>query len=204
MKTPLDFSKYTGKAAMLVIDPQNDFLLPDAPYGGGLEAKEFIENTAALVGKMRKRGVPIIFTREVHRANWVDMGREGDGEPEHCIDGTPGVELVDELTPEDGDYVIDKRQFSVFFQTDMQHLLRGLGAELLVLTGGTAGCCVLATSIDAYQHRYHTVTIEDCVFSGEGLLNRENFKDLYGVYQFFSRPMTSAEFLRQLEDGHDD
>ncbi|MFQ5933526.1 MAG: cysteine hydrolase family protein, partial [Dehalococcoidia bacterium] len=204
MTPNLNIPKLIEKSALLVIDPQNDFLLPDAPYGGGPEAREFIENTSLLVDKMRQRGVPIIFTREVHRPDGVDLGREGDAEPIHCVEGTPGMELVDELTPKDGDYVIDKRKFSCFFQTDLLGLLTGLGTELIVLSGGTANCCVLASAIDAYQYGFHTVTIGDCVFSGTGLLDPENFKDLYGVYQWFSNPMTLREFIDLLENGRRD
>ncbi|MEE9198434.1 MAG: isochorismatase family cysteine hydrolase, partial [Dehalococcoidia bacterium] len=130
MTPDLNIPRLIDKSALMVIDPQNDFLLSGAPYPSA-DAGLFIKNTSLLVDRMRQRGVPIIYTREVHRADGVDRGREADGEPVHCIEGTSGMEIVKELTPVGGDYVIDKRRFSCFFQTDLLGLLNGLGTELI-------------------------------------------------------------------------
>ena len=198
MTSDLNIPKLIDKAALLVVDPQNDFLLPDAPLPCA-DAELFIKNTSLLVDKMRQRGVPIIYTREVHRPDGVDLGREADTQPLHCVEGTPGVDIVEELTPIKGDYVIDKRRFSAFFQTDLLGLLHGLGTKLLFITGGTADACVLCTVVDAYQYDYRTVTVGDCVFSTVGLLNEENFKDLFKLYHFYSNLMPLNRLLSQLE-----
>ena len=187
------------RSALIVIDMQHDFLDPGAPYACA-DAKAAIENTRLLCDAMRSRGAPVIFTREVHRANGVDRGREGDSEPVHCVEGTRGVEIVPQLTPHAGDYVIDKRRFSCFFQTDLAGLLKGLRTELIVVSGVTANACVLTTVIDAYQHDFHTVTIQDCVSSKVGLLLDENYDDMMRLYKFYSNPLRLDTFLDLLED----
>ena len=199
MRADLDVKGLMDRSALLVIDMQHDFLDPDAPYPCK-DTEEVISNVALVTDRLRARGVPVIYTREVHRRDGVDRGREADGEPLHCIEGTRGMEIVPQVSPRDGDYVIDKRRFSCFFQTDLLGLLKGLGTELILITGGTANACALCTVIDAYQHDYHTITIQDCIFSKAGTLNDENFRDLMGLYRFYSNPMPLKEFLGRLED----
>ncbi len=203
MSTDLNLKGLIDRSALLIIDMQNDFLTPGAPY----ECKEvdtLVRNISSLKDKLASRDVPVIYTREVHRADGVDRGREADREPLHCIEGTPGMEIVEELTPSGGDYVIDKRRFSCFFQTDLLGLLKGLKTELILVTGITANCCVLSTVIDAYQYDFRTITIQDCVSSNYGLLNAENFRDLLDLFRFYSNPMFLKEFLSHLEDGRHD
>ena len=198
----IDTSQIRGlldRSALIVIDMQHDFLDAGAPYACA-DAEPLINNTRRLRNAMRSRGAPVIFTREVHRPDGVDRGREGDSEPVHCVQGTKGVEIVPQLAPVNGDYVIDKRRFSCFFQTDLPSLLNGLRTEMLVVSGVTANACVLTTVIDAYQHDYHTVTVQDCVSSKAGLLLDENYNDLMRLYKFYSNPLRLDPFLSLLED----
>ena len=198
----LETSQISGlmdRSALIVIDMQHDFLDPDAPYACA-DTNPLIENTRRLCDAMRSHGAPIIYTREVHRADGVDRGREGDSEPIHCVEGTRGVEIVPQLTPHNGDYIVDKRRFSSFFQTDLAGLLNGLRTELIVVSGVTANACVLTTVIDAFQYDFHTVTIQDCVSSKVGLLLDENYNDMMRLYKFYSNPLRLDSFLALLED----
>ena len=199
MLTDSNMKALMDRSALLVIDMQHDFLDADTHYACR-DAKEVISNTVLLADTMRARGAPVIYTREVHRKDGVDWGREADSEPVHCVEGTRGMEIVPELTPGEGDYIVDKRRFSCFFQTDLLSLLKGLGTELIVVSGVTARACVLSTVIDAFQHDYHTVTIQECVSSKAGLLIDENYTDLLELYRFYSNPMPLKTFLHLIED----
>ena len=193
----LNLNGLVDGSALLIIDMQNDFLSPDGPYPCR-DIEELIGNVSLVKERLRERGVPVIYTREVHRKDGVDRGREADSEPLHCVEGTPGIEIVSQLSPSDGDYVIDKRRFSCFFQTDLLGLLKGLKTELILITGVTARACVLSTAIDAYQHDFHTITLQDCVSGRTGLLTEDNYSDLLELYRFYSNPMPVREFLSQL------
>jgi Isochorismatase family len=48
-----------------------------------------------------------------------------------------GTDIVDELTPEDGQPVIYKTRFSAFYRTELDELLRSYGAKHLIITGCT-------------------------------------------------------------------
>ena len=125
---------------------------------------EMIANAERIVAAARAAGVPVIFFQEVHRADGVDFGRELDGdEGVHCVEGDLGTEFWPTLVPGPGEYAIAKRRYSCFFGTDLEILLKGLGASTLILMGGLTDVCVHYTFADAHQHDYHTRVVTDCV-----------------------------------------
>jgi len=152
-----------ARAALLVIDMQHDFVdkTGAVPCDGAFAV---IPTIKTLIAEAHQAAVPVIFTREEHRAGKVDFGRELDGdEGFHCVEGTQGVEIVQELAPEEPDYVIAKRRYSAFFGTDLNVLLKGLGVDTLFLTGAATDVCVYATAIDAHQYDFFVRVIRDCV-----------------------------------------
>jgi nicotinamidase-related amidase len=169
-----------GPPALLVIDMQRGFI--DADAGSYvIDAEPLVHRVGRAVGAARAAGMPVIFSREVHRPSGVDGGRllwDGRGgwvssAPRHgtgaasppaaCVEGTPEVELVPELEPEPGDVVFEKRRFSCFVGTELDLLLRGMGVETLFVTGVCTDVCVLWTVGDAFQRDYHVRVLEDCV-----------------------------------------
>lgn len=150
-----------SRPALLVIDPQVDFVAmvePGGPETCGAEAA--LAGMTRLVAAARAAGTPIVVTQELHRPTLVDFGRELDGdEPVHCVEGTPGAELVEALRPGPGEHLVPKRRYSAFFATDLDLLLRGLGVDSIVACGFLSDVCVHYTCLDAHQHdlRIHVV-----------------------------------------------
>ena len=199
-----------GRAALLVIDMQNDFCDPRVgTYAPG--AEETIEPISSLIERARATDTPVIFTQEVHRPDQLDAGRERDpgaglpypgGMPEdplpvHCVEGTDGVEIVDELTPRPEDVRIGKRRYSCFLGTDLQLLLNGLDVQTLLITGVCSNICVLWTVGDAYQLDYHVRVIEDCV-AGTSPAEHDAALTIMRPLTFPARPVLSTEVLDAL------
>jgi nicotinamidase-related amidase len=149
-----------GRPAVLVIDMQKDFVDGSLPSSG---AAAITPRIARLLAAARAVGVPVIYTQELHRPGRIDAGLEAEQDPEHCVEGTPGTEIVAELAPQPGDHIVAKRRFSAFLGTDLEILLRGLGVDTLLVTGMDTGWCVLWTSGDAFQYDHHVRVVEDCV-----------------------------------------
>jgi nicotinamidase-related amidase len=199
-----------GRAALLVIDMQNDFCDPSAgTFAPG--AEEIVEPIGALIDAARAADVPVIFTQEVHREDQLDAGRERDpgaglpypgGEPSdplpvHCVAGTRGVEIIDQLQPQPEDVRIAKRRYSCFLGTDLQLLLNGLDVQTLLITGVCSNICVLWTAGDAYQLDYHVRVIEDCI-AGTSAAEHEAALTLMRPLTFPERAVLSAEVLDRL------
>jgi nicotinamidase-related amidase len=157
---------FFGRPVLLSIDIQRGYALPAEQMGialmGGQEA--MIANAERIVQAARDAGIPIVFFSEEHRADGIDFGRELDGnEGVHCVEGKKGTELWPTLTPGPGEYHIAKRRYSCFFGTDLEILLKGLGASTLILIGGLTDVCVHYTYADSHQHDYHVRVVSDCV-----------------------------------------
>lgn len=147
--------------ALLLIDFQRDFLQGEVLQTVG--ASEVLHKAEKVLAVARAAEIPIIHTKEVHREQMVDFGRELDGaEPVHCLENRPGTDFHPALYPIDGEFMIEKRRYSAFFATDLDLLLRGLKVDTLIMMGTLTNVCVHYAAVDAHQHDYFFYVIEDC------------------------------------------
>ncbi len=152
-----------GSAVVLVIDAQVDFLSPTAALRC-INADKVVENIRRVIVIARKANLPVIYTREAHNSNGLDYGLELEsGAPFHCVEGTPGIEIVPELKPLPGEFVIDKRRYNAFLGTNLDQILDRFGHPTLYITGFTTNVCIHYTAIEAWQRDYPVRVISDCV-----------------------------------------
>ena len=132
------------KPAILVVDMLNDFVT------GALtceRARAIVPAAAELLDAARAADVPVIFCNDAHLKG---IDRELKIWGDHAIAGTKGAEVIPELKLSEKDYVVPKRRYSGFFQTDLDILLTELGVKTVVMTGLHAHMCVRHTSADAF------------------------------------------------------
>lgn len=149
--------------ALIIVDMQNDFIVEGAPIEcpGG---RDIVPNIIKLKGWAKGNNIPVFYTQETHRYQNVDYGLELErNEPQHCLEGTPGVEIIDELKPEDDDYVIVKRRYSGYYLTDLEVLMRAFKKKALIIAGAATNVCVYATALDAMQRDVQPIVVSDCV-----------------------------------------
>ena len=95
---------------LVVIDMQNDFIT------GALanpEAQKIIPFIKEKIAEFRKEG-RVIYTKDTHFNNYLNT-LEGKHLPvPHCVEGTKGWEIVDELKPTLNDYVFQKSDFGLY------------------------------------------------------------------------------------------
>lgn len=95
------------KRTLIVVDMQNDFI--DMALGTK-EAVAIVPNVRQKIQEYAARGDEIIFTRDTHYEDYLQT-TEGRKLPvEHCIKGTKGWEIADDLYIE-GCKIIDKPNF---------------------------------------------------------------------------------------------
>ncbi len=164
-----------SKAAILVIDVVKDFTDPVGKVSHS-QAAAIVPQIDALVRAARERGALIIWIIDQHRAGKPDW--ELEHVRDHCMEGTPGVELAPPLTPEPEDYVLNKRRYSAFFATDLDLILRDNHIDTLILTGTKTNVCIRATAQDAFQHNYRVVVPRECVSTDKLHLHTANLEDI--------------------------
>ena len=151
--------------AILVIDMQNDFVLPGAVLCvAGAQAT--IPTIQDLLSHGRAKGWHVIHVIREHRASGcdVDMPRVplfADGKQGYCVPGTKGWEIVEGLEPQRGDIIVSKRRNSGFFQTELDLVLRRLGVKTVVIAGTQYPNCVRGTAVDAMSYDYNTIVCTD-------------------------------------------
>ena len=145
--------------AILVVDMLNDFVTGAL---GCDRARAIVPATAKLLEAARSKGVPVIYCNDAHLPG---IDRELQIWGDHAIAGTPGAEVIPELAPQKQDFVVPKRRYSGFFQTDLDILLKELGVKTVVMTGLHAHMCVRHTSADAYCLGYDVVVAKEAVNS---------------------------------------
>jgi len=160
--------------AVLVIDMLADFIKESGALYVGELGKEIIEPIAALLEKERKAGSLIIYVCDNH----LPDDSEFKMFPAHCIRGTEGADVITQLTPRSGDYIITKRRYSAFAGTDLDITLREKGVRELVLVGVCTNICVLYTAADARNLNYEVTVPEKCVTSFDLEAHRFALKEL--------------------------
>ncbi len=163
------FDLAPGRAALVVIDMQNDFLHPDGWYArSGVDIRHMqgaIEPTRRLVAEARARGVPVVWTRHGFRDE-RDAGvfmrlrpflAEGG-----LRRGTWGYELLDGLGALPEDWYVEKNRLSAFFNTNLELVLRSLDADTVLFAGVLTNQCVAATSKDANFRDFKPIVVRDC------------------------------------------
>ena len=151
--------------ALILIDVQRDEVLAGdhgIPHmAGGRDRHARIRQ---LLAAARAGGVPPVFVQEVHKRSLLDIGRELDGaEGVHCLEGDLATELAAGLVPKPEEYLIRKRRYSAFFQTELELVLRSYGVDTVLLVGGLTDVCIHYTAMDAHQRDLYVRVIEDCV-----------------------------------------
>ncbi len=142
------------------------------------------------------------FWRALHEItdeeNRLTLGRRSTVN-DHNIMGSPGTEIIPALY-RPGDYVIEnKKRLDCFMGTDLEILLRTLGARTTVLMGINTNTCVLNTAFTAFNKDFQVVVISDCVASMYGddlhVFGLENVKRCLGWV------LTVDEFAGKVEAG---
>ncbi len=159
-----------GKPALIMVDFQRGGTYVPGVEGGvptmdDRASSDRWKRAKTLVASARANGIPVIFIQEVHRPDFVDFGRELDGDEDvHCIEGVKSTEIAaEEVDYRPGDYFVPKRRYSAFYGTDLEILLKGLKVQTLILTGGLTDVCVHYTFVDGHQGDYYCRVVEDCV-----------------------------------------
>lgn len=142
------------RCALLVIDELGE--VESSPFKDKIAAPT--KNSVRLCQAARAAGVPVIFANDAHIPG---LDRELELWGPHNLAGAPESQPSSELACQKGDFVVEKRRYSAFFQTSLRLLLDELGVDTLILCGFDTNICVMHTAADAYFNNYRIIVVED-------------------------------------------
>jgi len=158
MSEPLNIDKM--KTALVVIDLQKGIAgMPSEPH----PATAVVANAANLARVFRKNKMPVFLVRVTPSADGKDRLQPlvDNQTPMNFPRSADWAEIVPELGPEPGDFVITKRQWGAFYGTELDLQLRRRGVGTIVLCGISTNVGVESTARFAFEYGYQQIFVED-------------------------------------------
>lgn len=176
------------RAAVLVIDV----------LGGTEGPTPGLENMAAncvkIVKAARAKNVPVIFVNDAHIPG---LDREMELWGEHGMRNSESGTPLEEFEVCESDFIIPKRRYNAFFQTDLDITLRELGVDTLIAVGCDTNICVSHTLAGAYFLGYKSVVPSDA--TGTFLIGDQESGLEYFTRCYDSRVVDTEKVLEYLK-----
>jgi nicotinamidase-related amidase len=163
--------------------------------------KWVIPNISTLLGFFRTNRLKVIYvTIGSHLPDYSDLAPHLKSLAEAVGNrkGLPNNEILRDLKPEQGEWIVNKTTMSAFNSSPIDSVLRSAGLEYLVFTGVSTNSCVEGTARDAADKGYRCVIAEDACGAASEDLHRasiNNFKRLLG------RVESTARMIQELEEN---
>lgn len=159
------------KSALVIQDLQNDVISEGGAFAESgapkhAQSQNVVENVKGLAAAARKAGMAVIHIFYV-----VEKGApglklnaplfQGVAEANALVRGTWGAAPVDGLEPQEGDFVVEKMRMNGFHDTHLDTILKGLGADTLIVSGAWTNFSVEHTARHAADAGYRAVVLTD-------------------------------------------
>lgn len=185
-----------ARAAVIVVDMVNDFCKPGgAMVLPGYEA--LVGPQLAIIEAARASGAPVIWVHDEHRRN-MRRDREWLKRTPHCVEGSWGTQIIEDLGARDDEIHLVKRRYSAFFGTDLDLTLKDMMVDQLIVIGVVTNICVRSTVHDGFFLGYEIVVPHDaCAATGP----REQESSLYDIATHFGVVSDAQTVARALREG---
>jgi nicotinamidase-related amidase len=136
-----------------------------------------VANCERLRAATSKVGIPAFYPKADHRLDGKDAALlysdtdsrldpwpnpEADHfDARHTVAANWSGDIIDELAPTDGDYIIPKHRWSSFYQTKLELSLRARGIDTIIVCGGAIEIGIVATCFAARDLDFHQVIVRD-------------------------------------------
>jgi len=187
------------KAALLVIDMQNDFINKGSLVYTSM-AEVILPNLVRLIATCRRVKIPVIYTAHCHQDPKIDGGMTAEWWPELkdkkvLVAGSKGAEIHSALTPRPNERIIYKHRYSAFYNTNLEIILRGLSVTDLIISGVMTNICCESTARDAFFRDFRIFFLAD----GTGSVDEDlHLGSLRALAYAFAYVTTVKEIIRSI------
>jgi nicotinamidase-related amidase len=144
-------------SALIVIDMLNTYEHEDAdPLKESVQ--RILPTLSGLIAKASNSDVLTIYVNDNHgdwsaaRAELTDKALEG-----------AAPELIEPIVPDPKLPFIVKARHSIFYETQLEYLLRQKEIERIFLSGQVTEQCILYSALDAYVRHFEVAVVTDAV-----------------------------------------
>jgi gluconolactonase len=160
-----------SRCALIIQDLQNDVIIEGGAFADSgapahATAQNVVANAADLAATCRSAGVPVIHIWYIVEAGAAGLRQnaplfQGVKEANALVRGTWGAAPAEGVEPQDGDHIVEKMRMNGFYDTRLDILLRGLGADTLLITGAWTNMSIEHTARHGADAGYEVVVASD-------------------------------------------
>jgi ureidoacrylate peracid hydrolase len=161
-----------AKTALVVVDMQNGFMLPEVAHAPCPMAIEIVPNINRLAEAVRATGGAVVWIQTAYTdetlQSWSTLygmiGPQGTAKRKSSLsNGGKGYEIWPDLKVEPDDLIVEKKRYSAFIQgsSNLADVLRQRGLDTLLITGTVTNVCCESTARDAMMLNFKTIMVTD-------------------------------------------
>jgi len=144
--------KTMTQSALIVVDMLNDFIDEQGALYCGQGARDIIPFVSERLKRHRQQNHLVVFLQDAHAENDLEFEKF----PKHCVAGTWGGRIIEELTPLPDEHVLPKTRYSGFYGTDLEDILAKAGSQEVEVVGVCTSICVMDTVGGLANRDYRT------------------------------------------------
>jgi nicotinamidase-related amidase len=145
------------KSALIVVDMLNTYEHEDADRLTD-SVRAALPGIETLIERARREHVPIVYVND----NYGDFSACRPELVRRALDGR-APELIEPIAPPDDVAFVVKARHSIFYETQLEYLLRQQEIERIVLTGQVTEQCILYSALDGYVRHFAVGVPRDAV-----------------------------------------
>jgi gluconolactonase len=159
------------RSALIIQDLQNDVIIEGGAFADSgapdhAKSQNVVENVKRLAEAARQVGMPVIHVHYIVEPGAPGLKQnaplfQGVKEANALVRGSWGAAPADGLEPQEGDHVVEKMRMNGFYNTRLDILLRGLGAETIVITGAWTNMSIEHTARHGADAGYEVIVVSD-------------------------------------------
>lgn len=159
---------------LIVCNLQADYL------EGGPVATEGSLELVLIVNRIKNKFKHVVFVIDKHPPDHCSFIDKGGTKPPHCVEGTIGCEIHQDVNINDTDYIVSKGTLtlydsdSAFYiasqiekETQLKSIIKELGSSTFYICGMKYEHDVFATVMDGIKMRYNIVLVEDATLGDD-------------------------------------
>jgi len=208
-----------SKTALLIVDMQKyqageggnlprffrEIYGPAAEDGAVKKGKEIVKIIRRLLAVFRKAGAPVVYLAfgsltddgsdlVPYARLWNEVSRKKTGLPAIVPVTDPGYVIMKEIAPKPGEPLLNKSAQGAFGASSLDHVLKQMGVETLVVAGMYTNHCVISTCIGGADAGYRVIVPTDAVGTWDQKLHEQALE----VMRSWIICTTSTEIIRNL------
>jgi gluconolactonase len=158
-------------AALIIQDLQNDVISEGGAFADSgapkhATSQRIVANVSQLAKDARALGMPVIHIHYIVEPNAKGLRLnaplfKGVKEAKALVRGSWGAAPVAGLEPQRDDFVVEKMRMNGFYNTKLEILLHGLGAETVIITGAWTNMSIEHTARHGADAGFEVIVASD-------------------------------------------